>query len=199
ERIQKQIGKNVEVYKDDLIIKSCTEHEIMRDIEETFKTLREINMKLNPKKCTFGIEEGMFLGYMVNTKGRNVCPDNVEAVLSLPSLKCLKDIQKLNGKLASLNRFLSKSAEKSLPFFKTLKKTANTNRTNGERIADCVPCGCTRSHFIVERSEDDSLDTPMEVEEELPDPWTLVTDGSSCIDGSGASLILTNPKGAEFT
>ncbi|GJZ02189.1 reverse transcriptase domain-containing protein [Tanacetum coccineum] len=96
--------------------------EVVRDIEETFKTLREINIKLNPKKCTFEIEEGMFLGYKVSTKGLKVCPDKADVVLSLPSPKCLKDVQKLNGKLASLNRFLAKSAEKSLPFFKTLKK-----------------------------------------------------------------------------
>ncbi|GKF39908.1 reverse transcriptase domain-containing protein [Tanacetum coccineum] len=89
---QKQIDRNLEVYVDDLVIKSRTEQEIIRDIEETFKTLREINMKLNPKKCTFGVEEGMFLGYMVNIKGIKVCPHKVEAVLSLPSLKCLKDI-----------------------------------------------------------------------------------------------------------
>ncbi|GKC91123.1 reverse transcriptase domain-containing protein [Tanacetum coccineum] len=118
----KQIGKNLKVYVDDLVIKSHTEDEIVRDIEETFKTLRKINMKLNPKKCTFGVEEGMFLGYKVNTGGLKVCPDKVDAVLNLPSPKCLKDVQKLNGKLVSLNRFLAKSAEKSLPFFKTLKK-----------------------------------------------------------------------------
>ncbi|GKA97874.1 reverse transcriptase domain-containing protein [Tanacetum coccineum] len=118
----KQIGRDLKVYVDDLVIKSCTEDEIVRDIEETFKTLRKINMKLNPKKCTFRVEEGMFLGYKVNTRGIKVCPDKVDAVLNLPSLKCLKDVQKLNGKLASLNRFLAKSAEKSLPFFKTLKK-----------------------------------------------------------------------------
>ncbi|GKD53789.1 reverse transcriptase domain-containing protein [Tanacetum coccineum] len=118
----KQIGRNLEVYVDDLVIKSRTEDEIIRDIEETFKTLREINMKLNPKKCTFGIEEGMFLGYKVSSRGLKVCLDKVDAVLSLPSPKCLKDMQNLNGKLASLNRFLAKSAEKSLPFFKTLKK-----------------------------------------------------------------------------
>ncbi|GKF02765.1 reverse transcriptase domain-containing protein, partial [Tanacetum coccineum] len=53
--------------------------------------------------------------------------------------------------------------------------------------------------FIVERPEDDPLDTPMEAEEELPDPWTLFKDGSSCVDGSGAGLILTNQEGAEFT
>ncbi|GJU84607.1 reverse transcriptase domain-containing protein [Tanacetum coccineum] len=124
EEFQKQIGGNLEVYVDDLVIKSRTKQEIIRDIEETFRTLREINMKLNPKKCTFGVEEGMFLGYKINTKGIKVCPDKVEAVLSMSSPKCLKDVQKLNGKLASLNRFLSKSAEKSLPFFKTLKKCA---------------------------------------------------------------------------
>ncbi|GKC56202.1 reverse transcriptase domain-containing protein [Tanacetum coccineum] len=103
----KQIGRNLEVYVDDLVIKSRMENEIVRGIEETFKTLREINMKLNPKKCTFGVEEVLH---------------KVDAVLSLPSPKCLKEVQKLNRKLASLNRFLAKSAEKSLPFFKTLKK-----------------------------------------------------------------------------
>ncbi|GKC56458.1 reverse transcriptase domain-containing protein [Tanacetum coccineum] len=120
--LQKQIGRNLELYVDDLVIKSRTKQEIIRDIEETFKTLREINLKLNPKKCTFRIEEGTFLGYKVNTKGIKVCPDKVEAVLGLPFPKCLKDVHKLNGKLASLNRFLAKSAEKSLPFFKTFKK-----------------------------------------------------------------------------
>ncbi|GJR92811.1 reverse transcriptase domain-containing protein [Tanacetum coccineum] len=119
---QRQIGRNLEVYVDDLVIKSRTEEEIIRDITETFKTLRQINMKLNPKKCTFGMQEGMFLGYKVSTNGLRACPDKADTVLSLPSPRCIKDVQKLNGKLASLNRFLSKSAEKSLPFFKTLKK-----------------------------------------------------------------------------
>nr|GEW84006.1 reverse transcriptase domain-containing protein [Tanacetum cinerariifolium] len=64
----KQIGRNLEVYVDDLVIKSRTDDEIVRDVEETFKILRGVNMKLNPKKCTFGVEEGMFLGYKVNAK-----------------------------------------------------------------------------------------------------------------------------------
>nr|GEY01774.1 hypothetical protein [Tanacetum cinerariifolium] len=160
------------------VIKSCTEQEVIRVIEETFKTLREINMKLNPKKCTFGTREGTFLGYKVNAAGFKVCPDKVEAVLSFPSAKCLKDVKRLNEKLASLNRFLSKSAKKSLPFFKTLKK-------------------CTKKDFIVKRLEDDPPDTPMEDEEELPDPLILFTDGSSCIDGSGAGVIITILKGVQ--
>ncbi|GJS50747.1 reverse transcriptase domain-containing protein [Tanacetum coccineum] len=221
-----EIGRNLEVYVDDLVIKIHTEDEIVRDIEETFKTLREINMKLNPKKCTFGVEEWMFLGYKVNTKGLKVCTDKVDAVLSLPSPKCLKDVQKLNGKLRSLNRFLAKSAEKSLPFFKTLKKCTKksdfhwtaeaeeafkqmkqliaelpmlTAPMEKEKLIVYLAAAKETINFIVERPEEESPDTLMEVEEELPEPWILFTDGSSCTDGSGAGLILTNPKGMKFT
>nr|GEY42225.1 reverse transcriptase domain-containing protein [Tanacetum cinerariifolium] len=65
----KQISKNLKVYVDDIVIKSRTEDEIVRDIDKMFKTLREINMKLKSKNCTFEVEEGMFLGYKINTKG----------------------------------------------------------------------------------------------------------------------------------
>nr|GEU43466.1 reverse transcriptase domain-containing protein [Tanacetum cinerariifolium] len=57
-----QVGRNIEVYIDDLVVKSHTEAEMVRDIEETFHTLRKVNMKLNPKKCSFGLGEGVFLG-----------------------------------------------------------------------------------------------------------------------------------------
>ncbi|GJU52868.1 reverse transcriptase domain-containing protein [Tanacetum coccineum] len=117
-----QVGWNMEVYVDDLVIKSHTESEMLRDINETFRTLRKINMKLNPKKCTFGAVEGMFLGYMITPEGIKPSHDKPEAVLQLPSPRTIKDVHSLNGKLASLNRFLSKSAEKSFPLFKTLKK-----------------------------------------------------------------------------
>ncbi|GJW75077.1 reverse transcriptase domain-containing protein [Tanacetum coccineum] len=117
----KQVGRNLEVYVDDLVIKSHTEEELLRDIKETFRTLRKINMKLNPKKCTFGAVEGMFLGYVVGPEGIKPYPDKVDVVLQLLSPRTIKEVQSLNGKLAGLNRFLSKSAEKSLPLFKILK------------------------------------------------------------------------------
>nr|GEX40211.1 reverse transcriptase domain-containing protein [Tanacetum cinerariifolium] len=119
---ESQMGRNIEVYVDDLVVKSHTEAEIVRDIEETFQTLRKINMKLNPKKCSFVLAEGVFLGYVITPEGINPCPDKTTAVLQLPSPQTIKEVQSLNGKLASLNRFLSKSAEKSLPLFQTLKK-----------------------------------------------------------------------------
>ncbi|GKA99381.1 reverse transcriptase domain-containing protein [Tanacetum coccineum] len=117
-----QVGRNIEVYVDDLVIKSHTEAKIIRDIDETFCTLRKIKMKLNPKKCMFGVVEGMFLGYMISPEGIKPCLDKTEVVLQLPSPRIIKEVQNLNGKLASLNRFLSKSAERSLELFKTLKK-----------------------------------------------------------------------------
>ena len=119
---EKQVGRNLEVYVDDLVIKSHTEEELVRDIEETFKTLGRINMKLNPKKCTFGATEGMFLGYLIEPDGIKPCPEKTKAVIELPSPRTLKEVQSLNDKLAGLNRFLSKSADKSLPLFKTLTK-----------------------------------------------------------------------------
>ncbi|GJS47792.1 reverse transcriptase domain-containing protein [Tanacetum coccineum] len=117
-----QVGRNIEVYVDDLVIKSHTKTKMLRGMDETFRTLRKINMKLNLKKCMFGAVERMFLGYMISPEGIKPCPYKTEAVLRLPSSWTIKEVHSLNGKLASLNRFLSKSAEKSLPLFKTLKK-----------------------------------------------------------------------------
>ncbi|GJS23243.1 hypothetical protein Tco_0451875 [Tanacetum coccineum] len=101
---------------------SHTGAEMLRGIDKTFRMLQKINMKLNLKKYTFGAVEGMFLGYMITQEGIKPCPSKTEAVLQLPSPRTIKEVQNLIGKLASLNRFLSKSAEKSLPLFKTLKK-----------------------------------------------------------------------------
>ncbi|GKB32877.1 reverse transcriptase domain-containing protein, partial [Tanacetum coccineum] len=89
---KKQIGQNLEVYVDDLVIKSHTEQEILRDIEETFQSLKKINMKLNHKKCTFGVEEGTFLGHIINMKGIKACPEKAEAVIRLQSTRTLKEV-----------------------------------------------------------------------------------------------------------
>ncbi|GJR91515.1 reverse transcriptase domain-containing protein [Tanacetum coccineum] len=305
-----QVGRNLEVYVDDLVIKSHTEDELVRDIVETFRALRQINMKLNPKKCTFGATEGMFLGYLIETdrggggggrKGIKPCPDKTKAVIQLPSPRTMKEVQSLNGKLAGLNRFLSKSADKSLPLFKTLKKCAKKGdfrwTTEAEeaftqlkqhiaalptlvapRPGEELIMYLSATHGAISAvllTDRDSVQTPVyfvskalkETEinysamEKLilalvfaakrlrryfqahpvavitdqpikqtthrsertdiggifssknqitycpplvrslisPEPWILFTDGSSCVDGSGAGLILTNPEGMEFT
>ncbi|GJV09987.1 reverse transcriptase domain-containing protein [Tanacetum coccineum] len=196
-----QVGRNIEVYVDDLVIKSHTEAEMLRDIDETFRTLRKINMKLNPKKCTFGAVERMFLGYMISPEGIKPCPDKTKVVLQLPSPRTIKEVQSLNGKLASLNRFISKSAKKSLPLFKTLNKCIKKSEFHWTPDAEQafnlseLPL-LILADFLVEKPDESMPDTSMV--ETPQDPWTLFTDGSSCVDGSGAGLILTSPKGTEW-
>nr|XP_043639225.1 uncharacterized protein LOC122610294 [Erigeron canadensis] len=118
---QHQVGRNIEAYVDDIVLKSHEENAMIADIQETFKTLRGINMKLNPSKCSFGMEEGKFLGHIVTARGIKANLKKIQAVIDIPSPRTMKQVQSLNGKLASLARFLSKAADRSLPFFKTLK------------------------------------------------------------------------------
>ncbi|GJV63371.1 hypothetical protein Tco_1474199 [Tanacetum coccineum] len=131
---ENKIGRNLEVYVDDLVIKCHIEQVILKDIEETFRTLRRINMKLNLKNVRS--KRRMFLGHVVNTKEIKACPEKAEVVVKLQSLRTLKEVQRLNRKLASLNIFLSKSEEKSLPFFKTLKNCIKRSDFQWTAIAE---------------------------------------------------------------
>nr|GEW71334.1 reverse transcriptase domain-containing protein [Tanacetum cinerariifolium] len=65
---------------------------MVRDIEETFRTLRKVNMKLNPKKCSFGLAEGVFLGYVITPEGIKPCPDKTAAVRQLLSPRTVKEV-----------------------------------------------------------------------------------------------------------
>ncbi|KAK9074310.1 hypothetical protein SSX86_006908 [Deinandra increscens subsp. villosa] len=119
---QEQIGRNLEVYVDDLVIKSQREGDMIEDIKETFNTLREVNMKLNPSKCSFGVEEGKFLGVIVKKDGIQARPEKVAAIKNMRSPRTLKEVQSLNGQLVALGRFISRLADKSRPLVKTLRK-----------------------------------------------------------------------------
>ncbi|XP_022013761.1 uncharacterized protein LOC110913223 [Helianthus annuus] len=115
------IGKYIEVYMDDLVIMSREESAMLVNIQKTFNTLRSVSIKLNPAKCSFGMEEGKFLGFIVTKDGFKVNPEKVQAIERMPSPASIKDMQKLAGRLAALNRFLANHAAKSFPFIKTLR------------------------------------------------------------------------------
>jgi hypothetical protein len=117
-----QIGRNVEVYVDDMLVKSKEEDNHLHDLGETFETLRKYQMKLNPSKCAFGVYLGKFLGFMVSQRGIEANPDKIKAILEMQPLKTTKEVQRLTGRIAALNRFMSQLTNKCLPFFKTLKK-----------------------------------------------------------------------------
>ncbi|GJY60527.1 reverse transcriptase domain-containing protein [Tanacetum coccineum] len=82
---QSQVGRNMEVYVDDMVIKSKFEREMLADIAKTFDNLRRINMKLNPKKCSFGVTEGKFLGYMVTSEGIRANPAKTKDIAEMQS------------------------------------------------------------------------------------------------------------------
>ncbi|CAA0839466.1 Unknown protein, partial [Striga hermonthica] len=119
-----QLGRNMEVYVDDMLVKSKKEDDHSADLRETFQTLRRFGMKLNPAKCSFGVKSGKFLGYMVTKRGIEVNPEKVKAVIEMKPPANVKEVQILTGRIASLSRFISKVAERTSPLFKTLKKSS---------------------------------------------------------------------------
>ena len=118
-----QIGRNVQVYVDDMLVKSRQEEDHLRDLNETFDTLRSYNMKLIPGKCAFGVTAGKFMGFMVSQRGIEAKPDKIRTIMEMKPPKNVKEVQSLNGKVAALNRFVSRATDKCLPSFRTLKKS----------------------------------------------------------------------------
>ena len=119
---QKQIGTTMEVYIDDMLVKSTTAELHIAHLSEAFLILREYNMKLNPAKCAFEVSAGKFLGFIVKNRGIEANPDKIKAVLDMPSPSGIKEVQRLIGKIASLSRFVFRASDKCQPFFQVLKK-----------------------------------------------------------------------------
>ena len=117
-----QIGQNVEVYVDDMLVKSLDEGKHLDDLQETFNTLRWYNMKLNPSKCTFGVASGKFLGFMVSHRGIEANQEKIKVILDMKPPQNVKEVQFLTRRVAALNRFVSKTTDKCLPFFRVLKR-----------------------------------------------------------------------------
>ncbi|KAK1563327.1 hypothetical protein Q3G72_026076 [Acer saccharum] len=112
----------MEVYVDNMLTKSVTAEKHSEDLKETFDVLRRYKIKLNPSKCVFGVLSGRFLGFQVHQRGIEVNPEKIKALEEMALPKSLKDVQRLTGCLASLNRFIAKSTDKCAPLFKAIKK-----------------------------------------------------------------------------
>ena len=112
----------MEVYVDDMLVKSLDEEKHLDNLQETFDTLKQYNMKLNPSKCAFGVSSRKFLRFMVSQRGIEANRDKIQAILNMEPPRNIKEVQSLTGQVAALNRFVSKATNKYLPFFKVLKK-----------------------------------------------------------------------------
>ena len=106
-----------------MLVKIRREEDHLKDLKETFDTLRSYNMKLNSGKWAFGVMAGKFLGFMVSQRGIEANSDKIQAIMEMKPPKNVKEVQSLNGKVAALNRFVSRATDKCLPFFHTLKKS----------------------------------------------------------------------------
>ena len=117
-----QIGKNVQVYIDDVVVKTMKSNTLLDDLRETFDNLRRYRLKLNPAKCTFGVPVGKLLGFLMSIRGIEVNPTKIAAIQNMALPKSLSDVQKFAGCLASLSRFVSRLGEKAMPLYHLMRK-----------------------------------------------------------------------------
>nr|GEZ71162.1 reverse transcriptase domain-containing protein [Tanacetum cinerariifolium] len=253
---ESQVGQNIELYMDDLVVKSHIEAEMVRDIKETFRTLRKINMKLNPKKCSFGLAEGVFLGYVITPEGIKPCPDKTAASDFRWTAKAEQAFQQLKQHLSDLPLLVAPNPQEELIMYLSATYRAvsvvlmmergttqmpiyfisralqgpELNYSPMEKLVLSLVFAAKRlqrhfqahpitsimlgEHNITYRPRtsvkgqilaDFLTKMPGDVLQAAPtaatqeESWTLFIDGSSCVDGLGAGLILTNPEGVEFT
>ena len=119
---ESQLGKSIEVYIDDMVVKSKVVFEHVVDLGNIFEILRKHKLCINTSKFSFGVGSGKFLGYMVTHKGIEVNPDQIKAINSLQPPRNPKEVQKLTGMTAALNRFISQSADRCRSFFLLMNK-----------------------------------------------------------------------------
>jgi hypothetical protein len=118
--LHSQLRRNILAYVDDIVVKSVQKRDHISDLAETFA-----NLRLNPEKCVFGIHKRKVLGCLDSTKGIKANPDKIKALIEMQDPISVKDVQKLTGRVAALNRFIPRAAERSLPFFQVLRSTKN--------------------------------------------------------------------------
>ena len=112
----------VEDYVDDILAKSKTRMEHPVVLRRVFERLRKYQVRLNPKKCVFGVISGKLLGFIVSRRGIEVDPAKVRAITEMPPPRNLKQLRSLQGKIQAIRRFISQLADKCQPFTHLLKK-----------------------------------------------------------------------------
>ncbi|XP_073041805.1 uncharacterized protein [Primulina eburnea] len=122
---QDKVGRNVEVYVDDIMVKSKDSTQLIPDLVEAFSTLRSYGLKLKPQKCISGVRDENFLGYMVTERGIEANPEKVRAIQDTVPPRGPNDGQKLTWRIAALARFILRFAHRSLAFFRNLRTAKN--------------------------------------------------------------------------
>ena len=116
------IHKEVEVYVDDMIVKSKSKDGHFVALRKFFERLRKFGMRLNPKKCTFGVTSGKLLGFLITQRGIEVDPSKIKAIADMAPPKNEKEVRGFLGRIQFISRFISKLTTTCNPLFKLLKK-----------------------------------------------------------------------------
>jgi hypothetical protein len=119
--LKDQVGRNVLSYVNDIVVASKKKDWYISDLMETFSSMREAKLKMNPEKCVFGVTQGKVLGCLVSTKGIEASHDKIKAILQMQPTQTRKEVQKLTSRIGALNRFIAKLAWRSLPFSSVLR------------------------------------------------------------------------------
>ncbi|KAL0366948.1 UNVERIFIED_CONTAM: Retrovirus-related Pol polyprotein from transposon opus [Sesamum radiatum] len=114
---QEKIGKNMEVYIDDMLIKSKRKEDHTRDLQACFGILQRFGMKLNPAKCTFGVHGGKFLGFMISQRGIEVNPEKINAILEMQPPQKHSRSPKADGAFGSIKPFYLTVIRQGAPIF----------------------------------------------------------------------------------
>jgi hypothetical protein len=121
--LRSQIGRNIQVYINDVVITTRKEESLIDDLKETFDNLDRYKLKLNPTKCSFGVPAGQLLGFLVSTRGIEANLEKIQAILAMGKPTKLHEVQQLIGRVDALSRFIARLGEKALPFNALMKKS----------------------------------------------------------------------------
>ena len=113
-----QLRRTMEVYVDDMLVKSSKANDYVLQLHECFNILNRFGMKLNPTKCTFGVASGEFLRYLMTERGIKANPKQIAALIDTLPPRSIREVQLLTGKIAALNCLISRSTDRCLPFYK---------------------------------------------------------------------------------
>ncbi|XP_071940321.1 uncharacterized protein [Coffea arabica] len=116
------IHKEMEVYVDDIIIKSMRAEDHLIDLKRLFERLRRYDLKLNPTKCAFGAPAGKLLGFIVSKKGIEIDPAKIKAIREMPVPRTQKNVKSFLGRINFIGRFIAQLTHTCEPLFKLLKK-----------------------------------------------------------------------------
>ena len=134
-------GKAMEVYVDDMLVKSITTGDHVKHLRQMFNVLQKYQMKLNPLKYAFEVRSGKFLGFKVNQQEIEANPDKIKTLLEMSSPKKPKEVMSLAGRVTALSRFVSRATDYCAPFFDVLKRSKNSSglrNANKHSIPRCI-------------------------------------------------------------